>query len=367
MSNVNFLTGVFHPQYTFDTTNGVQMRLDTSLDGNVTMGDSSTNYSLTIDGVYITGSGGTLQISSDVYLGGGLIASNILLPTGNIAVATGNITAGGNLLVEGTSRFGGDVNIGDLTTSYALLVNGLPVGSGGDVSRWADYPAKNNVDLSGYSITSSTGGITLSGCVYALGNIAIPSGNIVLASGDIAVGGSLIVEGATRLVGPTVTNDVLDAEGGIISSNISVPIGNILLASGNIAVGGDLLVEATSRFGGTVNIGDPSTNYALNLNGVSVVKPHGSANLNTLTYAQIASTGLYTANISMTGVLATSQIQASLAVNPAPITPTDATGAAACRIVCTVPQVNSADIVFSANPSTLSLNNVLVQWNVVSF
>ena len=244
MSNVNFLTGVFHPQYTFDTTNGVQMRLDTSLDGNVT--------------------------------------------------------------------------IGDLTTSYAFLVNGLPVGSGGDVSRWADYPAKNNVDLSGYSITSSTGGITLSGSVYALGNIAIPSGNIVLASG-------------------------------------------------NIAVGGDLLVEATSRFGGTVNIGDPSTNYALNLNGVSVVKPHGSANLNTLTYAQIASTGLYTANISMTGVLATSQIQASLAVNPAPITPSDATAAAACRIVCTVPRVNSADIVFSANPLSLSVGNVLVQWNVVSF
>ncbi|NBW09184.1 MAG: hypothetical protein EBR82_14290 [Caulobacteraceae bacterium] len=270
MSNVNFLTGVFHPQYTFDTTNGVQMRLDTSLDGNVTMGDSSTNYSLTIDGIYITGSGGTLQISSDVYLGGGLIASNILLPTGNIAVATGNITAGGNLLVEGTSRFGGDVNIGDLTTSYALLVNGLPVALGRDVSRWADYPAKNNVDLSGYSITSSTGGITLSGCVYALGNIAIPSGNIVLASGDIAVGGSLIVEGATRLVGPTVINDVLYAEGGIISSNISVPIGNILLASGNIVTNGTLFVGGSGRFDGNVNIGDLSTNYTLTLNGVSL-------------------------------------------------------------------------------------------------
>jgi hypothetical protein len=224
MSNVNFLTGVFHPQYTFDTTNGVQMRLDTSLDGNVTMGDSSTNYSLTIDGIYITGSSGTLQISSDVYL-----------------------------------------------------------------------------------------------------------------------------------------------DGGLISSNIAIPSGNIVLASGNIAAVGNLLIEGVSRFGGNVNIGDPSTNYDLNLNGVSVVKPRGSANLNTLTYAQIGTTPLYSANISMSGVLTTSQIQASLAVNPAPISATDATGAAASRIVCTVPRVNSADIVFGANPLTLGLNNVFVQWNVVSF
>jgi hypothetical protein len=47
----NYLEGVFQPAYSFDNALGFQTRLDTSLNGNVTIGNSNTNYSLMLNGL----------------------------------------------------------------------------------------------------------------------------------------------------------------------------------------------------------------------------------------------------------------------------------------------------------------------------
>ena len=47
----NFLNGVFTPRYTWSSVTGFETRLDTSLAGNTTIGDSTTNYSLLLNGL----------------------------------------------------------------------------------------------------------------------------------------------------------------------------------------------------------------------------------------------------------------------------------------------------------------------------
>jgi hypothetical protein len=49
----NFLDGVFTPRYTWSSVSGFETRLDTSLAGNTTIGDSTTNYSLLLNGLPI--------------------------------------------------------------------------------------------------------------------------------------------------------------------------------------------------------------------------------------------------------------------------------------------------------------------------
>jgi hypothetical protein len=53
----NFLEDVFRPSYSFDTISGFQTTLDTSLNGNVTIGNINTNYSLLLNGLPV-GTGG---------------------------------------------------------------------------------------------------------------------------------------------------------------------------------------------------------------------------------------------------------------------------------------------------------------------
>jgi hypothetical protein len=47
----NYLEGIFHPAYSFDTISGFQTILNTSLEGNVTIGNLNTSYSLLLNGV----------------------------------------------------------------------------------------------------------------------------------------------------------------------------------------------------------------------------------------------------------------------------------------------------------------------------
>jgi hypothetical protein len=112
----------------------------------------------------------------------------------------------------------GNVAIGQLGTTYSLLLNGLPF-AGGSSSTWAQYPATANVNLSGYALTDASAGfVTVSGSMistgnfYAVGNIQSAAGNIVTTSGGIAtqtmavasnaaIGGVLFVPSGGLVVG----------------------------------------------------------------------------------------------------------------------------------------------------------------------
>lgn len=54
----NYLEGVFHPSYSFDSISGFQTILNTSLEGNVTIGNLNTSFGLLLNGVPITSGGG---------------------------------------------------------------------------------------------------------------------------------------------------------------------------------------------------------------------------------------------------------------------------------------------------------------------
>jgi len=54
----NYLEGIFHPAYSFDTISGFQTILNTSLEGNVTIGNLNTSFGLLLNGVPITSGGG---------------------------------------------------------------------------------------------------------------------------------------------------------------------------------------------------------------------------------------------------------------------------------------------------------------------
>lgn len=113
----------------------------------------------------------------------------------------------------------GNVAIGQLGTTYTLLLNGLPF-AGGNSSTWAQYPATADVNLSGYALTDASAGfVTVSGSmvstghIYAAGNIMSAAGNIATTSGGIttqtlavasnaAIGGVLYLpSGGLRVAG----------------------------------------------------------------------------------------------------------------------------------------------------------------------
>ena len=112
----------------------------------------------------------------------------------------------------------GNVAIGQLGTTYSLLLNGLPF-AGGSSSTWAQYPATSNVNLSGYALTDASAGfVTVSGSmistghIYAFGNIHSAAGNILTTSGgietqtlavasNVAIGGALFLPSGGLSVG----------------------------------------------------------------------------------------------------------------------------------------------------------------------
>lgn len=86
----------------------------------------------------------------------------------------------------------GNVTIGNLGTSYSLLLNGMPFSGSGNPSTWAQYPAIAPVNLSGNVLSDASNGfVTVSGTIistdtiYAFGNIESATGNIVTTGGGI--------------------------------------------------------------------------------------------------------------------------------------------------------------------------------------
>lgn len=250
-----FLESVFHPEWSFSTTSGFILQINTSLDGNVTIGDTSTNYTLYLNGTQITGSGqgvaslntlqGGLTISTTTvtdisiytsgastiyvdYIGtGGTTLSGL---TGNISLSAGvgidisvNTTTSEILFInrgvvglsyEGSTLSGivgliagENISLHVDSTNNTLTIcaaNGGGAGPIVNVCDWAFYRANHSVNLCGQSIYDSSGSvISLSGTVYVadaltvIGPIMSSCGDLTITSGNIVTAsGSLAATSA---------------------------------------------------------------------------------------------------------------------------------------------------------------------------
>lgn len=154
------LQAVFHPMYTWDSTNGFQARLDTSLNGNVTVGDSTTNYTFSINGI-------PLALSANV------AAWSTYPAVSDVSLAGYNIVSSSNININ-SSAGTGNVNI-----SGTFSINGQPVSTGAGVSTISS--AITGIEFStstGNPVLAITGGIDFSQQI--LSNIY----GITLSGGD---------------------------------------------------------------------------------------------------------------------------------------------------------------------------------------
>jgi hypothetical protein len=118
MSATSLLDGVFTPYYYFDNCLGFQTRLDATIGGNLAVGDLSTNYTITVNGV-------VLALSANV------AAWSLNPAVSDVDLAGYNLTTSGALNISASS----------------LTLNGQPVG--GNASNWSTYNATSPVNLCG--------------------------------------------------------------------------------------------------------------------------------------------------------------------------------------------------------------------------
>ena len=235
-----------------------------SATGNVTAGNISTTGSGgNISGANVI-SGATLSATVDV-IGGNVLTGGLVSATGNITSAA-NI-AGGNLSTAGQVSATGNVTSGNVLT-------------GGLISATSTITSSANI----------TGGNLLTGGLISATSTITSSANIT--GGNVLTGGlisatSTITSSANITGGNVLTGGLVSASSNVTGGNINT--GGLITASGNITGGNVLtggLISATGNIYG--NVGAITT-----VNSTTV-----SATGNVTGSNVIASTGLYTANIT---------------------------------------------------------------------
>ncbi len=296
-----FLESVFHPEWSYSSMSGFMLQVNTSLDGNVTIGDTSTNYTLYLNGTQITGSGqgvvslnqlfGGLTISTTTvadisiytsgastiyvdYIGTGGTAGVTTLSglTGNISLSSGvgiDISVNTNTsqilfinrgvvglcdgitTLSGTIGLVGDgvtITLCDVTNTITLSANGGGAGPIVNVCDWAVYRANQAVNLCGQSIYDSSGSvITLSGTVHVadalsvVGQIVSLCGDLTITSGNIATAsGSLVATSAAFGSNVVAGNNVVASNNIVASNNLGV--------SNNLTVGGQAYINLLQTY-----------------------------------------------------------------------------------------------------------------------
>lgn len=217
----NYLTGIFHPVYTWVGGLGFQARLDTSLNGNVYIGTSSTSYTLLLNGNPIQSlSGAAAQWAqfpaiTDVDMSGHALyslsggsaypvtVSGDLAVTSGIDIASnlavnGNIAANGNLAINGNIGVGGTINGVTLgggyatipTTSYAgpvtptitiPFLSNISSGAGTfvyeeDSASAVTFFWTKAIDTASYTLAVASGGATLGSFDTSSGLFSISAG-----------------------------------------------------------------------------------------------------------------------------------------------------------------------------------------------
>lgn len=175
--------------------------------------------------------------------------STLSQPTQNVIdhifTAAYSYTNASGFQVQINTQLDGDVNIGNVATSYDFFLNGLTlseiIGNNFPPVRWADYPAVNNVNLSGHYITSLSGAEKLTvnvcggmivtgdndfGFSLGIGHLTVAIGNIVTTCGNVAAGGNLTATGNANIDKNITAGGTIKSTGGSIYNPIAFSVNN---------------------------------------------------------------------------------------------------------------------------------------------
>jgi hypothetical protein len=189
-NDLNILKNIFVPQYKL--SNGYyHASVNTQLPGNVTVGNTGTNFAITLNGARVT----TL---SDVQLWAHWYASENLNMNSNLIYNASSIKfLGGSL----TSPYTIDATTGTINVSQYWLKGSALTLSGG-LPAWSAYSASSNVNMNTKSISGvgfislSSGGTLLSPASNALAfSNAYGEQMRVTASGSLSIGTTVGISG----------------------------------------------------------------------------------------------------------------------------------------------------------------------------
>jgi len=189
-NDLNILKNIFVPQYKL--SNGYyHASVNSQLPGNVTVGDTTTNFAITLNGARVT----TL---SDVQLWAHWYASENLNMNSNLIYNASSLKfLGGSL----TSPYTIDATRGTINVSQYWL-KGVALTLSGGLPAWSAYSAISNVNMNTRSI-SAVGFISLSsgGTLLSPASNAIAFSNAfgekvrITASGSISIGTTADITG----------------------------------------------------------------------------------------------------------------------------------------------------------------------------
>lgn len=236
-NDLNILKNIFVPQYKL--SNGYyHASVNSQLPGNVTVGDTTTNFAITLNGARVT----TL---SDVQLWAHWYASENLNMNSNLIYNASSLKfLGGSL----TSPYTIDATTGTINVSQYWL-KGVALTLSGGLPAWSAYSAISNVNMNTRSISAvgfislSSGGTLLSPASNALAfSNAFGEKVRITASGSLSIGTtvgfsgySLNVSGGSMFLSNiVVAKDPVNSEGNAFFVTISTGSGqdsNVLMGA----------------------------------------------------------------------------------------------------------------------------------------
>jgi len=289
----NVLDGIFSVSYTYSVSGGFLPQVNTTLNGDVRIGTASTSYSLILNGVQVTtsgggGGGGGISNASGWSLYPAINTVNV----GNNALNVSGFTTLNGLNVSGPATLNGldvsgattlnTLNVSGITTlnglnvsgattlSGTLTLNGVAItGASSTISDWSLYPAYNNVNFLGNSISNvaSVNDLYLNGSAgISIGpNAGIPNGgtdNIFMgntagssntASNVIAIGNQAGFNNTGNnsiFLGKNPNPAIVNASSNqfiVYSTNASVPLIRGDMATNDITFGNNITVNGAVR------------------------------------------------------------------------------------------------------------------------
>lgn len=248
--------------------------------GNVVMDLTGNIEGNVISGVTINNlTGTTIDISSDLIVGGDTTLSGDLYITGN-TYQTGNIDLDGNVTLTGNITIGDQTTDiiqfgGEVSSSIVPLVdNSFDLGS--PTNAWRDLYVSGtayieHISLAGISVENLElpGNLVVSGTTTLSGSVTIEDNTTI--NGDLSVTGSLDVDGNTTfnsnvtITGLTDNRVVIVGTNGLIEDDanftfdgtvLNVGQGNfeVDVNDGDIRTSGSLTVEGTTQLNGDLTV-----------------------------------------------------------------------------------------------------------------
>ena len=256
----------------FKVRHGLNVCGNSSLGGNVAIsGNLDVGGNLSLESADLSGSLqvsgaaslGSLKVAGMTSLDGGLKVKGTMcvVPT----IHAGNISASGNVQIDGTTSLKNTLTVSGLTS----LQGGLVVDTSMDVQTLLQA---DNISASG--TLRVQGSSVLSGKVTAKNNLSVAGSSIlsgnVQAKGNLSVGGDLIVSGALQVGG---------SGGSDFSVDSPATFADTLTVSGMTSLQGGLVVDTSMDVQTSMQTNDISSSGTLFIGGST--NPHIELHSNT--------------------------------------------------------------------------------------